>query len=62
MKVKLQEDVYISTPTKYSTCVSCVFISDRGGLCNAPDSLYSSCVDCHQVFHDFQKLSKIFDL
>ena len=40
MKVKLREDVYIATPTEYSTCVSCVFLSDNGGICNAPNYIY----------------------
>ena len=62
MKVKLREDVYIATPTKYSTCVSCVFLSDNGGICNAPNFIYTPCADWHQVFHHFQECFKIFDL
>lgn len=62
MKVKLREDVYIATPTEYSTCVSCIFLSDNGGICNAPDLIYTSCIDGHQVFHHSQNFSKIFEL
>lgn len=62
MKVKLREDVYIATPTEYSTCVSCVFLSDNGGICDAPNFIYTSCAYCHQVLHHSQKCFKIFDL
>ena len=62
MKVKFREGVYISTPTKFSTCVSCVFISDSRGICNAPDFIYKSCIDCQQVFHRSKNFLKIFDL
>ena len=62
MKVKLQEYVYIPTPTRYSTCKSCVFLSNDQALCDAPDSIYSFCVDCNLIFAHSRKLSKIFDL
>ena len=62
MKVKLQTGVYISTPTEYSTCVSCVFLSDNGGICKAPNFIYHSCIDCHQVYHHSQKFSQIFNV
>ena len=62
MKVKLREDVYISILTERFTCIGCVFLSDNKGMCNAPDCIYTFCKDYHQLFHNSQKFSKIFDL
>lgn len=62
MKVKLQEGVYIPTPIKAFTCVGCVFLSANKGLCHAPDSIYTYCFNCRQLFCHSQKSSKIFDL
>lgn len=62
MKVKLQTGVYIPTSTKSFTCVGCIFLSDNGGMCKAPDSIYKSCFYSHQLFHRSQKCFKIFDL
>lgn len=62
MKVKLREDVYIPVPTELFTCKSCIFLSNNGGLCAAPDSIYTSCKDHRQLFHNSQKFSKIFEL
>lgn len=62
MKVELRENVYISIPTERLTCIGCVFLSDNKGICNAPDCIYAFCKDYHQLFHNFQKSSKIFDL
>lgn len=62
MKVKLREDVYIPISIGRFTCVGCVFLSDNGGTCNAPDCIYTSCFNCHKLFCHFPKISKIFDL
>lgn len=62
MKVKLREGVYIPTPTERFTCIGCVFLSDNKGICNAPDSIYTYCFNCRQLFHHSQTFSKIFDL
>lgn len=62
MKVKLREEVYMPTPIKTFTCVGCVFLSDNGVMCNAPDSIYTFCCEVNQSFHHSQKFSKIFDL
>lgn len=62
MKVKLRKDVYIPTPTELYTCVGCVFLSANGGMCKAPDSIYTFCGKVNQSFHRSQKFSKIFDL
>lgn len=62
MKIKLRTGVYMTTPIKSFTCVGCVFLSTNNGTCNAPDSIYTSCFNCHQLFCHSQKSSKIFDL
>lgn len=62
MKVKLREDMYIPTPTELFTCMGCVFLSANNGICQAPDCIYTSCFNCHQLFHRSQKISKIFEL
>ncbi len=62
MKVKLRENMYIPTSTKRFTCKGCVFLSDNNAICEAPDSIYTSCFGCRQLFHHSQKFSKIFDL
>lgn len=62
MKVKLQENVYISTSTKLLTCVGCAFLSNGKGMCKAPDSIYMPCRNSHQLFSHSQKSSEIFDL
>lgn len=62
MKVKFREGVYISTPTELFTCKDCVFLHPNNGICEAPDSIYTSCFDCNQLFHNSQKFFKIFDL
>lgn len=62
MKVQLQKTVYIPASSKLFTCVGCVFVSDNGGLCEAPDSIYEYCFKCDQLFYQSQKYFKIFDL
>jgi hypothetical protein len=62
MKVKLRSGVYIPTSTELFTCVNCVFISDNGGICKAPDSIYTSCCKRNQLFHKSQEFFKIFEL
>lgn len=62
MKVKLREKVYIPTPIELFTCEGCAFLSNNGGICKAPDSIYTSCSNCNQLFHNSQKFFKIFDL
>jgi hypothetical protein len=62
MKVKLQEDVYIPIPIERFTCMGCVFLSDNGARCKAPDSIYTYCFKCQQLFRHSQNIFKIFDL
>lgn len=62
MKIKFRENVYIPTPTKIFTCRGCVFLSANGGICKAPDSIYTFCFNHNQLFHHSQKSFKIFDL
>lgn len=62
MKVKLRTGVYIPISIKSFTCKGCIFLSDNGGICKAPDSIYKSCFNCQQLFHHSQKCFKIFDL
>lgn len=62
MKVKLRTGVYIPTPIESFTCVGCVFLSANGGMCKAPDCIYTYCFNCHQLFHNSQKSFKIFEL
>ena len=62
MKVKLRKDVYIPAPTKLFTCKGCVFLSDNGATCKAPDSIYTYCFRCHQLFRHSQNIFKIFEL
>ncbi len=62
MKVKFRENMYIPTSTKLFTCKGCVFLSDNGTMCEAPDCIYTSCCKVNQLFHNSQKFSKIFEL
>lgn len=62
MKIKLQENVYISKSTEKFTCIGCVFLSNCKGICTAPDSIYITCSNSRQLFRHSQKFFKIFDL
>ena len=62
MKIKLGEEVYIPIPYERFTCRGCAFLHVNNEICKAPDSIYTSCFNCHQVFHNSQKCFKIFDL
>ena len=62
MKVKLREGVYIPVPTTLFTCVGCIFLHANNGICKAPDSIYTSCFNSQQLFLQYQKKFKTFDL